>query len=75
MMGERSLYALTLLLALSLPLSALLRRRVAAGSAFRLGLIWFVIIAGLLLAVKLLGLDREQARPAASPSAPSAYFT
>lgn len=63
MNSERILYALMLVLALSLPLSALLRRRVAAGSALRLGLIWLVIIAGLLLAVKLLGIDRERSLP------------
>ena len=74
MTGERTLYALMLLLALTLPLSALLRRRLAAGSALRLGLIWLVIIAGLLLAVKLLRLDRPHDYGPPS-SSHAAYFT
>lgn len=61
MSGERTVYALMLLLALSLPLSALLRRRVAGRDALRLGLLWAAIILALMLAVRLLGLDGPRA--------------
>lgn len=74
MSGERIVYALMLVLALSLPLSALLRRRVAGGSALRLGLIWLAIIVGLLLVTKLLGLDLPDDHLTPVP-ARAAYFT
>ena len=74
MTGERTVYALMLLLALTLPASALLQRRIAIASALRLGLIWLLIIAGLVLVVKVLRLDRPQDYRPDTPQ-PAAYFT
>jgi aspartyl protease family protein len=55
MSGDQAALSIFVVLALILPLSALLARRLPAGKIVRLALIWCAIIASLLLLVRALG--------------------